>query len=211
MTAVVMTAVVMTAVACPHGEDMPVPTVRTPAWRRGVPGTVYLLCFRNADGTKAWFGHAGHYTGFAGGGARGLARRLAKHDAGRGARLLAAALGAGITWELARTWPGTRARERQLKRQGGASRRCPLCGVTPRPGDLPTNADGSISRSRTTDAQKAAAGVMTSAQQADHTALRRGAARGRVSGAVRLTQIPADDPWYATAPASAAVAEGVAV
>ena len=35
---------------------------------------------------------------------------------------------AGITWRLARTWPdATRTRERQLKRQGGASRRCPLC------------------------------------------------------------------------------------
>ena len=34
---------------------------------------------------------------------------------------------AGIGWTLARTWQGSRARERQLKRQGGASRRCPIC------------------------------------------------------------------------------------
>jgi hypothetical protein len=34
---------------------------------------------------------------------------------------------AGIEWTLARTWHGTRERERQLKRQGGASRRCPTC------------------------------------------------------------------------------------
>jgi hypothetical protein len=34
---------------------------------------------------------------------------------------------AGIGFTLARTWPGTRARERQLKAQGGASRRCPIC------------------------------------------------------------------------------------
>jgi len=34
---------------------------------------------------------------------------------------------AGIAWTLARTWPGSRTRERQLKRQGGASRRCPIC------------------------------------------------------------------------------------
>ncbi|MGO9899902.1 MAG: hypothetical protein ACLP0J_09460 [Solirubrobacteraceae bacterium] len=33
----------------------------------------------------------------------------------------------GISWTLARTWEGSRARERQLKRQGGASRRCPIC------------------------------------------------------------------------------------
>jgi len=34
---------------------------------------------------------------------------------------------AGIAWTLARTWQGSRTRERQLKRQGGASRRCPVC------------------------------------------------------------------------------------
>jgi hypothetical protein len=41
--------------------------------------------------------------------------------------------GAGISWTLARTWPEvTRTFERKLKNQGGASRRCPLCGVKPR-------------------------------------------------------------------------------
>jgi hypothetical protein len=171
---------------------------------RNVPGTVYLLCFRNADGSKAWFGHAGHYTGHAKGGARGLARRLARHEAGHGAVLLAHVRAAGLTWELARTWEGTRARERQLKRQGGASRRCPLCGVRPRPahGELPRNRDGSLSRSRNTDAQLGAAGVMTAAQLAEHTALRRGAARGRVPGLVRLVAAAPDDPWYIAAAAS---------
>jgi len=65
------------------------------------------------------------------------------------------------------------ARERQIKRQGGHARHCPLCGVRPRA--LPRNRDGSLSRSRTTDPQKLAAGVMTAAQLAEHTALRRGA------------------------------------
>jgi hypothetical protein len=154
-------------------------------------GTVYLLHLSQP------YGHARHYTGYAGNGARGLARRLAEHGTARGARLLAVAAGAGITWELARTWPGGRARERQLKRQGGAARRCPLCGITPRPGGLlPVNADGSVSRSRTTDGQKDVAGLMTAAHLADHTALRRGAASGRVPGAVRMAQAPADDPWY---------------
>ncbi len=165
-------------------------------------GTVYLLHLSEPYGPGGGAngrGTARHYTGWAGGGARGLARRLAKHGTAQGARLLAMAQAAGITWELARTWPGGRDRERQLKRQGGASRRCPLCGVTPRPGDLPLNADGSVSRSRTTDGQKAAAGVMTTAQQAEHTALRRGAARGRVPGAVRLAATPADDRWYTLA------------
>lgn len=160
-------------------------------------GTVYLLHL------SVPFGHARHYTGFAAGGGRGLARRLAEHGTGSGARLLAAARKAGITWELARTWPGTRARERQLKNQGGAARRCPLCGIRPRPGDLPANTDGSVSRSRTTDQQKAAAGLMTSGQLAEHTALRRGAARGRAPGLIRLGAAPADDPWYDPAPAPA--------
>ncbi len=47
---------------------------------------------------------------------------------------LAVAPGAGIGWQLARTWRGGRARERQIKNQGGASQRCPLCGITPRGG-----------------------------------------------------------------------------
>ena len=83
---------------------------------------------------------------------------------------------AGIGWQLARMWPGSRARERQIKRQGGHARHCPLCGVRPRA--LPRNRDGSLSRSRTTDAQKHAAGVMTAAELAEHTALRRGAVTG---------------------------------
>jgi hypothetical protein len=70
---------------------------------------------------------AGHYCGWT----THLAARLARHAAGDGARLLAVVHQAGITWQLARVWPGPRERERQLKRQGGASRRCPLC-KTPR-------------------------------------------------------------------------------
>jgi predicted GIY-YIG superfamily endonuclease len=85
-------------------------------------GTVYLLHFDRP------YRHAGHYCGFA----ANLAARLAEHDAGHGARLLAVVKAAGIGWTLARTWPGTRHTERALKRQGGAARRCPLCGITPR-------------------------------------------------------------------------------
>ncbi|MFI5910914.1 hypothetical protein [Dactylosporangium sp. NPDC051541] len=85
---------------------------------------IYLLHFDRP------FGHARHYTGWT----KDLAARLAEHATGRGARLLAAVHAAGIRWELARTWTGTRNDERALKRQGGASRRCPLCGVKPRPG-----------------------------------------------------------------------------
>lgn len=90
-------------------------------------GTVYLLHFDQP------YRHARHYTGWT----SNLTHRLDEHATGHGARLLAVIAGAGITWRLARTWPGTRTRERQLKTQGGASRRCPLCGITPRPGVHP--------------------------------------------------------------------------
>ena len=83
----------------------------------GQAGTVYLLHFDQP------YKHARHYTGWT----DDLAARLARHAAGDGARLLAVVHAAGITWQLARTWEGPRARERQLKRQGGASRHCPLC------------------------------------------------------------------------------------
>lgn len=87
-----------------------------------VEGTIYLLHF------EAPFRHARHYLGWTSG---LLEQRLDAHIAGNGARLLAVVASAGITWRLARTWPGTRARERQIKRQGGLSRSCPMCGVVP--------------------------------------------------------------------------------
>jgi hypothetical protein len=83
-------------------------------------GTVYLLHFDSR------YGHAGHYTGWS-----DLPARLAEHAAGRGARLMAVITEVGISWHLARTWVGRRSLERALKRQGGASRRCPACGVHP--------------------------------------------------------------------------------
>jgi predicted GIY-YIG superfamily endonuclease len=86
-------------------------------------GTVYLLHFDRP------YRHARHYCGWA----VDLTERLAEHQAGRGARLLAVIGNAGISWQLARTWTeATRTRERQIKRQGGLSRSCPVCGVTPR-------------------------------------------------------------------------------
>jgi hypothetical protein len=145
------------------------------------PGIVYLLHFHVPlvpyPGAPAG-SCAQHYTGYARGGPRALKRRLAQHGTSSGARLMLAIADAGITWELARTWPGDRTTERQLKVQGGAARRCPLCGVRPRPGPLPRNADGSVSRSLTTEAQRAAAGLMTAAQLAEHAGLRDGAACG---------------------------------
>ena len=145
--------------------------------------TVYLLHFSEP------YRHAMHYRGSA----RDVPARLRKHASGHGARLLAVVKAAGITWELARTWPGGRERERQLKRQGGAARQCPLCGVRPR-GELPRNRDGSLSRSLTSDADKLAAGVMTAAQLAEHTALRRGAVTGKLPRPFDRGPLAAD-PW----------------
>jgi predicted GIY-YIG superfamily endonuclease len=86
------------------------------------PGTIYLLHFDHP------YQHAAHYCGFT----TNLDQRLAEHAAGCGARLLAVIVHAGIGWRLARTWTGTRNRERALKEQGGGARRCPICGVQPR-------------------------------------------------------------------------------
>ena len=58
---------------------------------------------------------------------------------------------------------------------------------------LPVNADGSLSRSRTTDAEKDAAGVMTTAQQAEHTALQ--PKRGEQTGTVTRLRGPVPDVW----------------
>jgi predicted GIY-YIG superfamily endonuclease len=143
---------------------------------------VYLLQFEQP------YKHARHYVGQTG----NVKRRLAEHAAGRGARLMAVIQEAGIGWELARLWPGGSARERQIKRQGGHARHCPLCGVTPR--TLPRNRDGSLSRSLTTDVQKAAAGVMTAAELAEHTALRRGLVSGKLAHPVQRGPV-LDDPW----------------
>jgi hypothetical protein len=87
-----------------------------------VVGVVCLLHFDQP------YRHARHYVGWT----IYLPTRMTDHASERGARLLAVITEAGIEWQLARTWIGTRGRERQLKRQGGAARHCPVCGITPR-------------------------------------------------------------------------------
>ncbi|MGA2829102.1 MAG: hypothetical protein ABSF03_23650 [Streptosporangiaceae bacterium] len=147
-------------------------------------GTCYLIHFDRP------YKHARHYLGWA----SNVKRRLAEHAAGRGANLMAVVRDAGIGWQLARLWPNsTRSRERQLKNQGSRARLCPMCGVHPST-PLPRNRDGSLSRSRTTDAQKHAAGVMTAAQRAEHTALRRGLVTGKLPRPLERGPL-LDDPW----------------
>lgn len=85
--------------------------------RQPPQGTVYLLCFSQP------LKHARHYLGFS----VALDERLEEHREGRGARLTQVIAEQGITFQLARTWTGTRATERALKNQKNAPRLCPLC------------------------------------------------------------------------------------
>ena len=79
--------------------------------------TVYLIHF------DAKLCHAQHYLGSA----DNVEARLECHRKGNGARLMEVITEHGIPWRLARTWPGDRKLERELKRQKGSPRLCPIC------------------------------------------------------------------------------------
>ena len=121
--------------------------VASQPWARpdgGPVGWVYLLCFRDpatgehrplrGNGCRGQY--AGHYWGWT----DALVRRITRehrnpHWSGAG-RLVRVALAAGLTFELAYVeYPATRGRERRLKNQGSAYRRCPLCRGTGTPLD----------------------------------------------------------------------------
>jgi hypothetical protein len=87
-------------------------------------GLIYLAHFDRPIGdTSNPRGFALHYTGWT----LNLPTRLGEHAAGRGARLMQVVAEQHIGWQVTRLWVGSRSRERSLKRQGGAARRCPLC------------------------------------------------------------------------------------
>jgi hypothetical protein len=119
--------------------------IATQPWTQPGPvGWVYLLCFRDPTtghhqplvGQGCRGQYAGHYWGWT----DDLIRRINHehrnprwHGAGR---LVQVALAAGLTFELAWCeYPATRGRERRLKSQGSAYRRCPLCRGTGGPLD----------------------------------------------------------------------------
>ena len=112
-----------------HGAPWLSPELLAVLEARGrLVGLVYLLHFDRPIGdTSNPRGFAAHYTGWT----LDLPTRLQDHAAGRGARLMEVVGEAGIGWQLARVWPGTRSRERSLKRSGGAARRCPVCQLAP--------------------------------------------------------------------------------
>jgi predicted GIY-YIG superfamily endonuclease len=91
----------------------------------GGAGTVYLIHFDTP------YKHARHYTGWA----SDLERRVADHRAGRGARLMEVIKDAGISWDVVRTWEGTRNLERAIKDLHEAPRLCPECSSHPFPLD----------------------------------------------------------------------------
>src|SRR5947209_5512226 len=78
---------------------------------------VYLLHFNEL------FKHAKHYLGYA----NDVEHRLDQHQHGCGARLMEVVVQAGITFELARTWPGDRSTERKLKGYHSGCKLCPIC------------------------------------------------------------------------------------
>jgi hypothetical protein len=90
----------------------------------GISG-VYLLHF------EPRFKHAGHYMGYA----DDIGKRVYEHEYGQsGARLITAAVAAGVKLHIARVWPGgDRNMERKLKggmfnkRTGSLARQCPIC------------------------------------------------------------------------------------
>lgn len=81
-------------------------------------GTIYLLHFERP------YKHARHYLGYTR--RETVDERLERHRSKRGARLLKVIIEAGISFELVRTWEGTRKDERRMK--GRRSRvYCPIC------------------------------------------------------------------------------------
>jgi hypothetical protein len=102
----------------------------------GLVGLVYLAHFDQPIGdTTNPRGYAQHYTGWT----LNLPVRLDQHATGKGARLMQVIAEQGIGWQITRVWIGTRARERSLKRQGGAARRCPVCRLAAAGAALPTD------------------------------------------------------------------------
>jgi len=83
----------------------------------GATGTLYVIHFSRP------YRHARHYVGWT----EDLDTRLARHRSGNGARLIAVIAQAGIGWQLAASWPGTRADERRFKRRKETPRLCPVC------------------------------------------------------------------------------------
>src|SRR5215472_9534358 len=88
-------------------------------------GIVYLLHF-----DRPYMGRMQHYVSFT----HDLERGLESHRQGTGGVTTKRAFDQGITFTLARTWPGTPKLKRQIKDRGPVNY-CPICSAAslPRP------------------------------------------------------------------------------
>jgi len=78
----------------------------------------YLIHFEIA------YKHAAHYLGYS----CDVRARIAAHEHGNGARLIAVIARHDIRWQVSRIWPnGGRALERKLKARHSGVRLCPVC------------------------------------------------------------------------------------
>jgi hypothetical protein len=106
-------------------------------WTASTQGHLYLFHFNaplgNLSNRRA---QAQHYVGFA----EDLDSRIAKQLAGKGAKLVAAALSRGLVFELYH-WPACLATEKLIKRRKETAVFCPACaaakGRKPRPLPVP--------------------------------------------------------------------------
>lgn len=84
------------------------------------PSFVYLL---HLDAPLSDRHTAQHYLGFT----FHIPSRMKKHSDGAGARFMQVAKERGISYVIARIWPGDRNFERQLKNQKNSPKLCPIC------------------------------------------------------------------------------------
>jgi predicted GIY-YIG superfamily endonuclease len=92
-------------------------------WNSATAGHVYILHLSRPLGNLAnRRAQALHYCGFA----EDLEARLAKHRAGRGSKLIAAAVAQNISFEVF-AWPASLAVEKRVKAYKKTSAFCPAC------------------------------------------------------------------------------------
>lgn len=82
---------------------------------------VYIIHFERP------LSHAQHYVGFVQDKPAALGARMCQHWKGQGAKLLKACREEGIHFEVVRTLPGGRLKEREIKNQKNTWRYCPIC------------------------------------------------------------------------------------
>jgi len=107
-------------------------------WTASTEGFCYLFHFHQPLGNLANpRAQASHYVGFC----EDLEARIAKQLSGKGAKLVAAALARGITFDLYH-WPACLEVEKLIKRRKETAVFCPTCarlkGRTPRPLPIPS-------------------------------------------------------------------------